>query len=122
MGLNFWIELLKLLLILPFIVILIYISLKYGGKHLGKMNNGGIIKVHERVPLTQNSFLAVVTIGDKPYVITNGDKGAQILVELDLETFNKYKKQVNSKDNAILKDYIKRINFLKREDENEKIS
>jgi flagellar protein FliO/FliZ len=112
MDSNFILEFLKMLLLLPLILLLAYCSLKYGGRYMNNLSSGKLIKVHERVPLGQNSFLSVVTIGGKPYVITNGDKGAQILLELDEDLLQSY--QMNQgMDNKFadinLKNYIERI-------------
>lgn len=119
MDLSFVMNILKLIFILPFILFLIYISIKYGGKYMNNLNNGGIIRVHERVPLSQNTFISVITIGDKPYIVSNGERGAEILMELDMETFNKYKK-TNQESNLI--NCINKHNLFKRKDENEKNS
>lgn len=112
MDSNFIFEFLKMLLLLPLILLLAYCSLKYGGKYMSNLSSGKIIKVHERVPLGQNSFLSVVTIGGKPYVITNGEKGAQILLELDeniLENYQMNQAMDNKFADINLKDYIERI-------------
>ena len=90
MDSNFFIDFLKMIVLLPVILMLIYITLKYGSKYMGKFTGGKVIKVHERVPLGQNVFLSVVTIGDKPYVVTNGEKGAHILLELNEDIIKKY--------------------------------
>ena len=83
MDWNLLLDFLKLVILLPVIIFLIYITLKYGSKYSGKFSTNKIIKVIERVPLGQNTYISVVTIGDKPYIISSGDKGAQILLELD---------------------------------------
>lgn len=87
MDWNLLLDFLKLAILLPVIIFLIYITLKYGSKYSAKFNTNKIIKVIERVPLGQNTYISVVTIGDKPYVISSGDKGAQILLELDEKLF-----------------------------------
>jgi flagellar protein FliO/FliZ len=112
MDTNFILEFLKMLLLLPLILLLAYCSLKYGGKYMSNLSSGKIIKVHERVPLGQNSFLSVVTIGGKPYVITNGEKGAQILLELDENIIQSYQmnQDVDNKfTNINIKNYIESI-------------
>lgn len=91
MDYGFLGQILLLVIMLPVIIILIYITLKFSGKHMNNMTNGRIIKVIERVQLSQNSFLAVVVIDNKPYVVSSGDKGIQVLKELDETTLEKYK-------------------------------
>lgn len=104
MDLGFLSQILLLVVLLPIIIILIYITLKFGGKYMGNMSNGRLIRVVERVQLSQNSFLAVVIIDNKPYVISSGDKGINILKELDEASLEKYK------NNNVLN--IKSIPFL----------
>jgi flagellar protein FliO/FliZ len=76
---------------LPIVIVLIYVTLKFGGKYMNSMSNSKLIKVVERVQLSQNSFLAVVIIDNKPYVVSSGDKGINILKELDESTLENMK-------------------------------
>lgn len=62
---------------------------------MDKMNNGTLIKVIERVPLSQNAFLAIVTIDGKPYVVSCSEKQIQILKELDEDVLLRAKKPLN---------------------------
>ena len=68
---------------------------------MNNMTNGKLIRVVERVQLSQNSFLAVVFIDSKPYVVSSGDKGIQILKELDETTLEKYKSKTSFNMKAI---------------------
>jgi len=86
-------SLVKLILLLPLIIVLIYITFKYGGRYMNKMSSGRIIKIVERVPLSQTCILSVVIIDNKPYLISNGEKGAQILLELDPQVAEHYQKR-----------------------------
>jgi flagellar protein FliO/FliZ len=58
---------------------------------MSNISNNKLIKVVERVQLSQNSFLAVVIIDSKPYVVSSSDKGINILKELDEKTIEKIK-------------------------------
>ena len=89
---NFILSFLKIIILLPAVLLLIYISFKYGGKYLSNMNNGRLIKVYERVPLSQNTFISVVTIAGKPYIISNTNNEVKILLELDDEKLDIYNK------------------------------
>lgn len=75
--------LLNIIFVLPFILLLIYISLKYGGNKLQSIQNGRFIKVIERVPLTKDSSIVVVKIGDKAFVMSSGGGKTEILMELE---------------------------------------
>lgn len=90
MDQGFALQLLLLLVFLPLVIALIYISLKYGGKYMNKMGGNKLIKVVERTQLSQHSFLAVVKINNKPYVVSSSDKEVKILMELDESTLGDY--------------------------------
>ena len=51
-----------------------------------------IIKVVERTQLSQHSFLAVVNINNKPYLISTSEKDVNILMELDESILDNYDK------------------------------
>ena len=108
MDWNLLLDFLKLAILLPVIIFLIYITLKYGSKYSAKFNTNKIIKVIERVPLGQNTYISVVTIGDKPYVISSGDKGAQILLELDEKLFEDCMKD-KSQNNVNIEQIISKV-------------
>lgn len=91
MDLNFLSQILLLVVTLPIIIVLIYITLKFGGKYMGNISGNKLIRVVEKVQLSQNTFLAVVIIDNKPYVISSGDKGVNILKELDETAVEKIK-------------------------------
>lgn len=93
MDLNFLGQILILIIMLPIVIVLIYITLKFSGKHIGNMTNGRLIRVVERVQLGQNSYIAVVIIDNKAYVVSSSDKGINILKELDDNVVEKYNSQ-----------------------------
>jgi flagellar protein FliO/FliZ len=114
-------QILVLFVFLPIVIICIYISLKLGGKYMGKMNNGALIKVIEKVPLSQNAFIAIVTIDGKPYVISCSEKQIQLLMELDEEVLLKVKKPFGWADSGNSKGTLAEIlNKVKGRFENEK--
>lgn len=88
-------QIVMLFVFLPVVIICIYISLKLGGKYMGKFNNGSIINVIEKVPLSQNAFLAIVSIDGKPYLLSCCDKQIQLLMELDKEVLLKARTPLN---------------------------
>lgn len=85
MDKEFLTMLLNIILVLPFILLLIYITLKYGGNKLQSIQNGRFIKVIERVPLTKDSSIMVVKIGDKAYVMSVSASKTEIITELEKE-------------------------------------
>jgi flagellar protein FliO/FliZ len=113
---SFVIDALKLIVLLPLILLLIYITLKYGGKYMGKLNNGRIIKILERVPMGQNSYLAIVSISGKPYLVSGGEKGIQILKELDESVLKNYENNAVLNNEAFIAQ-LQKLNLVRRKDE-----
>lgn len=85
MDLQFWWMLLKIIIFLPFILMLINISMKYGGSKLQNMQNGKYIKVLERAPISKENSLLVVKIGQKGYVMASTNGKIEIISELSQE-------------------------------------
>ncbi|WP_291635458.1 flagellar biosynthetic protein FliO [Clostridium sp.] len=82
---QFWILIIKILLFLPFILILLNLSLKYGGEKLQKLQNGKYMKIIDRVALSKENSIVVVKIGEKAYAISSSSKEINILFELPKE-------------------------------------
>ncbi|WP_374119111.1 flagellar biosynthetic protein FliO [Clostridium sp. OS1-26] len=76
---------LKIVIFLPFILILIYISMKYGGSKLQNIQNGKYIKILERAPISKENSLLVVKIGQKGYVMASTNGKIEIISELSQE-------------------------------------
>lgn len=120
MNSNFFLQILNMLLILPVVIILIYITLKFGGKYSNGFSRGKIIKVLERVQLSQNTFIAVVLINNKPYVVSNGEKGVTVLFELEKDTIDNYYnkgsvyKSILDMDNSLLNKIRGKVNNEKK--------
>lgn len=112
MDYSFALEVLKIIILLPMIIFLIYGVFRFGGKYIKNVNSGRIIKVYDRINLSQNVFISVVSILDKVYVISNTNTEVKILLELDKDAISNYK------DNPIESDLTK-LNFLKRKSNNE---
>lgn len=110
---------LQLFLLLPFIIILIYLSLKFGGAKLQNMQNGNFIKVIEKVALTKENFIMLIKLGDKGYVMSSTKEKSEILYELsyeELALIESKKSLPEYKDfNEFLKELFKKLK-LKKED------
>jgi len=82
---EFWILLFKILIFLPFILFLLYLSLKYGGNKLQKLHDGRYMKILDRIALSKDNSITVVKIGEKAYVVSSSSKEVRILFELPQE-------------------------------------
>lgn len=76
---------LKIIVFLPFVITLIYLSLKFGGNKLQNMQNGSYMKIIERVQVSKENSLMLVKIGEKAYIMSSSPKGIQTLEELSKE-------------------------------------
>jgi flagellar protein FliO/FliZ len=115
MDFNFWIMLLKIVVFLPFILVLFYLSVKYGGSKLQRLQNGKFIKVLERVALSKEASLVVVRIGDKGYVLTSASGKVDTLLELSDEELKKLDASKDIPEYSSLKDFYQKV--LKRKEE-----
>lgn len=82
---QFWILILKIIIFLPFILLLLYLSLKYGGNKLQKLQDGRYMKVLDRVALSKENSIIVVKIGEKAYAVSSSSREINILFELPVE-------------------------------------
>ena len=79
---QFWILIFKIIIFLPFILCLLYLSLKYGGNKLQKMQDGRYMKILDRVALSKENSIIVVKIGEKAYAVSSSSREINILFEL----------------------------------------
>jgi flagellar protein FliO/FliZ len=75
----------KIIIFLPFILVLMYISLKYGSTKLQKLQDGKYMKILDRVALSKDNSVVVVKIGGKAYAISSSSREIHILFELPPE-------------------------------------
>ncbi|MBV7272209.1 flagellar biosynthetic protein FliO [Clostridiaceae bacterium UIB06] len=82
MDLQFGSEILRTVMALGFILILIYVSMKYGGSKLQDIQKGKYIKILERAPISKENSLLVVKIGQKGYVVASSSGKIEVISEL----------------------------------------
>ena len=79
---EFWMLIFKIIVFLPLILVLLYLSLKYGGNKLQKLQNGKYMKIIDRIALSKDNSIVVVKIGEKAYAISSSSRKIEILFEL----------------------------------------
>lgn len=109
MDKEFLIMIIKLVCFFPFILLSIYLVLKYGGSKFSNMQNGKYIKIFERVQLSKDNSLLVVKIGQKGYVISNTSKGLEILMPVSKEELLEIEKSRNIPQYKDLKELYERV-------------
>lgn len=129
MDLQFLWMFLKIIIFLPFILLLVYISMKYGGNKLQNIQNGKYIKILERTNVSKTNSLFVVKLGEKAYVMASTNREMKIISELSEEEVIKlennkvipqYKSLEDFCEKTGLKNFFKgKFTRLKKEDKNE---
>lgn len=112
---NFWVMIIKLVVFLPFILLLVYVSLKYGGSKLQHMQNGRYIKVLERVAISKENSLVVVRIGEKGYVLTSSAGKVETLLEIGDEELKKMEGSNQIPQYTSFKEFYQKV-FKKKDD------
>jgi len=112
---NFWLSFGKILVFIPFIVFLIYLSLKYGGGKLQSMQSGKYIRIFERVTLSKENSLIVVKMGEIGYVLASSQGKIEILNEVSEAELIKIQMSQKVPEFANLKELYKKMK-TKKED------
>jgi flagellar protein FliO/FliZ len=110
---EFAASIVKIIIFLPLILILAYISLKLGGGKLMGVGSGKIVKIVEKVPVTNKTYLCVALINDKPYVISSCEGRIDVLMELPQEAMDKMKNGQGNFKETLISNFN---TFLKRKD------
>ena len=82
---EFWLLIIKIIVFLPLILLLMYLSLKYGGSKLQKLQDGKYMKILDRIALSKENSILVLKIGEKAYAISSNSNKIEILFELPKE-------------------------------------
>ncbi|AKN33960.1 flagellar biosynthesis protein FliZ [Clostridium carboxidivorans P7] len=118
MDLQFWVMLFKIIICLPFVLILIYISVKFGGNKLQNIQSGKYIKILERTPISKENSLLVVKIGNKGYVLSSTAGKISIISELDEDEISNIEVSKTIPQYVDFKDFYSKLKF-KKEDKDE---
>lgn len=115
MDSSFWFMLLKILVFLPLVLMIFYISVKFGGNKLQLLQNGRFIKVLERVALSKENSLLVVKIGQKGYILTSSNGKIEKLMELEESELANIETTKELPQYSNVKDLYEKV-FKKKED------
>lgn len=72
---------LKMILMLIVVILIAQIALRYMNKYTTKKNK--VIKIIEKIPVNNNSYLSIVDIGGSYYLMSFTSKDNKILKELE---------------------------------------
>ena len=114
MDKEFLILIFKIIIFLPFILFLLYLSLKYGGNKLRKLQDGRYMKILDRIPLSKDNSIIVVKIGDKAYAVSSSARDINILFEIPQEEIHNIENIKELPQYEDMKDLFKK-HILKKE-------
>jgi len=89
---------LKIIIFLPFTVLLIYLVLKYGGSSSLKLQNGKYIRIIEKTCVSKESSIVLTAVGKKYFLMSCTNSNNEILMELNQDEINQF---LANKDNSI---------------------
>ena len=116
---EFWILIIKIILFLPLILFLMYLSLKYGGNKLQKLQDGKYMKIIDRIALSKENSILVVKIGEKAYTIASSSKKIEVLFEIPKEEITIIEDSKEMPQYEDIKEVFKKL-ITKKEDKYEK--
>ena len=112
---------LKLIFALAIVLGLMYLTFKLSGEKLNRVNNGKYIKILERSQIARESYIAVVKVGEKGYVLSISNNKVEKLDELTHEDVllieeNKLKdkERVNEQYNVAISGFKSKINNFRK--------
>lgn len=108
----------EIIIFVPFVLFLFYISVKVGNSKIQSLQSGRYIKILERVGLSKENGLLVVKIGEKGYVISSCHDRIEILLEVSEEDLKKIEETRSLPQYSDIKELIEKFKF-KKGDKNE---
>ncbi|SJZ52625.1 flagellar biosynthetic protein FliO [Garciella nitratireducens] len=90
---QLFINALKLLLALPVVILLAYISLRFTNQYLYRQNKHKNIQVIERIPIQNKVCLCLIKMGEEYMVIGVSENNFQILKTIKKEEIKNWKVQ-----------------------------
>lgn len=113
MDLQFIWMFFRTLIALFFVVLLIYISLKYGGSKFQKSQNGRFVRIIEKTQLSKENSLFVIKMGERAYVLSSSSGKIEIIYELDKNEILELENKKNIPEYKNFKDFYKKSGMKK---------
>lgn len=101
----------QIVIFLPFILFLIYLSLKVGGGKVQSLQNGKYIKVLEKINVSKEGNIILVKIGQEYHIMTSTNNEIKEISVLSKEESLKYEmdKKLSDQEFKVYKDKLKRL-------------
>ncbi|MGL4774128.1 MAG: flagellar biosynthetic protein FliO [Clostridium sp.] len=75
----------KLIFALTFVLLLMLLTLKMAGKGYGNINSNKHVKVVDRIQIGKDSFVTVLKVGERGYLLSNSPSKTEVLDRLPKE-------------------------------------
>ncbi|WP_443659581.1 flagellar biosynthetic protein FliO [Clostridium algidicarnis] len=98
----------QIVIFLPFILFLVYVSLRFGGGKVQSIQNGKYIKVLEKVNVSKEGNIILVKIGEEYHIMTSTNKEIKEIAVLSKEEALKYEVDKKLSDDQF-KEYRKKF-------------
>lgn len=79
----------KLMIALAIILLLMLLSLKLAGNSYNNINSNKHIKVIDRIQIGKDSFITVLKVGDRGYLLSNTNQNTEVIEKLNEEEIAK---------------------------------
>jgi|GEM_PF-4385944 len=125
-GRGFWgivVDIINVTITLIIVVAIVYVALIFIKKSVGApIDDYGVIEIMASKALTQGVSIYIVRIGKDYFVVSSGDRGANILTKIeDKELINILNVQKSQDASKVKKDFIDTLlSFFKKKEKEEK--
>lgn len=104
---------LKLLVFLPLVLCLIYLTLRLGSKKYNLLQKGRYIKIIEKTQISKDSFILIIKVGDKGWIMGCSQGNMEKLHELTDEEVKAIELQKDLAQQEIINKYDELLKKLK---------
>lgn len=100
----------NLIVLVPVVVLLIFISLRLSKKSLSKIGSGSYVKVLEKINLSKDICLYVIKSGNTGCIIVTSNNNTQVIKKLNEDEINEIIEMKNQHNDL---SYLNNLDFIK---------
>lgn len=100
----------NLIVLVPVVVLLIFISLRLSKKSLSKIGSGSYVKVLEKINLSKDICLYIIKFGNTGCIIVASNNNTQVIKELNEDEINEIIEMKNQHNDL---SYLNNLDFSK---------
>ena len=110
MNNTFLVFIINLIVLVPVVVLLIFISLRLIKKSLSKIGSGSYVKVLEKINLSKDICLYVIKSGNTGCIIVTSNNNTQVIKKLNEDEINEIIEMKNQHNDL---SYLNNLDFSK---------